>query len=104
MSLDAITARADEILRDVDIYHNPYFRDLQHGAMPLEQFRRSQEQFFFAVTFFPRPMAALVGRIRSPRQRIDILHNLVEEHGLFQEELSHRTTLQNFDETRGSTV
>jgi pyrroloquinoline-quinone synthase len=104
MSIDAITARADEILHEVDIYHNSYFHDLQSGAMPLEQFRRSQEQFFFAVTFFPRPMAALVGRIPSPRQRIDILHNLVEEHGEFHEELYHHTTFQKFLKTIGSTV
>jgi pyrroloquinoline-quinone synthase len=104
VSIDLITARADEILRDVGIYDNPYFRDLQSGAMPLEQFRRSQEQFFFAVTFFPRPMAALVGRIPSPRQRIDILHNLVEEHGEFHEELYHHTTFQKFLATIGSTV
>jgi pyrroloquinoline-quinone synthase len=104
MSIDAITTRADQVLRDVDIYNNPYFRDLQNGAMPLEQFRRSQEQFFFAVTFFPRPMAALVGRIPSPQQRIDILHNLVEEHGEFHEELYHHTTFQRFLKTIGSTV
>lgn len=70
--------------------------------MSLERFRRSQEQFFFAVTFFPRPMAALVGRIPSPKARIDILHNLVEEHGEFNEELFHHTTFQRFLTSIGS--
>src|SRR5687768_9595449 len=64
--------------------------------MSQEAFRRTQEQFFFAVTFFPRPMAALVGRIPNPRSRLDILHNLVEEHGEFREELFHHTTFQTF--------
>ena len=70
--------------------------------MTLEGFRRSQEQFFYAVTFFPRPMAALVGRIPNPKSRIDILHNLVEEHGEFKEESFHHTTFQRFLESIGS--
>ena len=64
--------------------------------MTLEGFRRSQEQFFFAVTFFPRPMAALVGRIPNPKARLEILHNLVEEHGEFNEENFHHATFQRF--------
>jgi len=72
------TARADAVLERVNIRQNPYLNALTDGSMTLECFRRTQEQFFFAVTFFPRPMAALVGRISDPRQRLDILHNLVE--------------------------
>jgi pyrroloquinoline-quinone synthase len=75
---------------------NPYLCALEAGRMPLADFRRSQAQFFFAVTFFPRPMAALVGRIADPRARLDILRNLVEEHGDFHEEAFHHTTFQRF--------
>ena len=70
--------------------------------MSLAGFRASQEQFFFAVTFFPRPMAALIGRIPNPRARLDILHNLVEEHGEFDEERFHHTTFQQFLRSIGS--
>ena len=97
-----VTARANAILARSGILANPYFRDLQNGAMPLDAFRRTQEQFFFAVTFFPRPMAALVGRIPDPKQRLDVLHNLVEEHGEFQEQRFHHTTFQQFLRTIGS--
>src|SRR3954470_19315158 len=97
-----VTARADAILERVGVLRNPYFRDLRGGAMPLDTFRRSQEQFFFAVTFFPRPMAALVGRLPHPRLRLEILQNLVEEHGEFQEELFHHNTFQRFLSTVGS--
>jgi pyrroloquinoline-quinone synthase len=82
-----VTARAQEVLEQSGIRRNPYLQTLEDGTMPLEGFRRSQEQFFFAVTFFPRPMAALVGRIPDPKCRLDILHNLVEEHGEFDERL-----------------
>jgi pyrroloquinoline-quinone synthase len=91
-----VTAYASEVLRRQDILHNRYFDTLRSGSMTLERFRRTQEQFFFAVTFFPRPMAALVGRIPNPKARLDILHNLVEEHGDFDEASFHHTTFQQF--------
>src|SRR5947207_5813329 len=97
-----VTACADATLKKIDILKNPYLDALQDGSMTLDCFRRTQEQFFFAVTFFPRPMAALVGRIADPRSRLDILHNLVEEHGEFQEQSFHHTTFQEFLRTIGS--
>jgi pyrroloquinoline-quinone synthase len=97
-----VTDQADEVLEKSGIWRNPYLESLQDGSMSLENFRRSQEQFFFAVSFFPRPMAALVGRIPDPKARIDILHNLVEEHGEFNEELFHHTTFQRFLRSIGS--
>lgn len=97
-----VTARAREVLEKSGIRRNPYFQTLEDGSMPLEGFRRSQEKFFFAVTFFPRPMAALVGRIPNPKSRLDILHNLVEEHGEFEERLFHHTTFKSFLRSIGS--
>src|SRR5882757_7637107 len=97
-----VTACARETLEKSGIRKNPYLETLRDGSMTLESFRRSQEQFFFAVTFFPRPIAALVGRIPTPKARLDILHNLVEEHGEFSEDLFHHTTFQRFLRSIGS--
>jgi pyrroloquinoline-quinone synthase len=97
-----VITRADAVLKHANILHNPYLDALTDGSMTAECFRRTQEQFFFAVSFFPRPMAALVARIADPRQRLDILHNLVEEHGEFQEQFFHHTTFQQFLRTLGS--
>src|SRR5438876_12027634 len=97
-----VTACAQRTLQSSGIYQNAYFRTLQDRTMSLEGFRRSQEQFFFAVSFFPRPMAALVGRIPNPKARLDILHNLVEEHGEFSEEHFHHITFQRFLKSIGS--
>ena len=97
-----VTARANRVLEESGIWRNPYLQTVQDGSMTVESFRRSQEQFFFAVSFFPRPMAALVGRIPNPKARLDILHNLVEEHGEFNEELIHHTTFQRFLRSIGS--
>jgi pyrroloquinoline-quinone synthase len=91
-----VTAFADEVLKQTDVLANPYFGALRDGSLGLKRFRRTQEQFFWAVTFFPRPMAALVGRIPIPKARLDILHNLVEEHGEFDEASFHHTTFQQF--------
>ena len=97
-----VTAQATSILERVGIMANPYFTALEDGTMSREAFRASQEQFFFAVTFFPRPMAALVGRISDPRMRLDIIHNLVEEHGEFEERRFHHNTFRQFLRTLGS--
>ena len=91
-----ILASAGEVLERIDILANPYFESLRDGSMSLDAFRATQEQFFFAVTFFPRPMAALLARFPDPRLRLDILHNLVEEHGDFDEGAFHHTTFKRF--------
>lgn len=90
-----VAARAEEILREAGILGNPYFAAL-NGPMNLEEFRATQEQFYYAVLFFPRPMAALVGRIAEPAARLDILHNLLEEHGDFHKRAFHQNTFKQF--------
>ena len=59
-----VTARAEEILARVAILENPYLQALASGDLSLEGFQRTQEQFFYAVEFFSRPMAGLVARIQ----------------------------------------
>lgn len=97
-----VVAHADRVLRRIGILNNNYLAALKDGSMSLDCFRKTQEQFFFAVTFFPRPMAALVGRIPNPTQRLDILRNLVEEHGEFDEKAFHHSTFQQFLRSIGS--
>ena len=87
---------ARQVLSEAEIFNSPYLLDLESGRMSLDEFRRSQEQFFFAVTFFSRPMATLVARIEDPKRRLDILHNVVEEHGDFNEGAFHHSTFLEF--------
>ncbi|WP_166831882.1 TenA family transcriptional regulator [Thalassoroseus pseudoceratinae] len=96
-----VTACADAVLQTTGVLNNPYFAALSSGRMSQSQFRRTQEQFLFAVSFFPRPMAVLVARIPEPRQRLDILRNLNEEHGDFDEQAFHQTTFCQFLDTLG---
>src|SRR5258708_7025232 len=78
-----VRACADTLLAQGGLWENPYFEALRDGRMSLEAFRASQEQFYFAVVFFPRPLAGLIARSPDYASRIDILHNVVEEHGDF---------------------
>jgi len=93
---------AQEVLRRVAITANPFFCGLADGSMTLPAFRRTQEQFSFAVEFFPRPMAALIGRIPDPAARLEILRNLVEEHGDFNAQRFHKSTFAGFLTSIGS--
>jgi pyrroloquinoline-quinone synthase len=97
-----VLARAQAAIQESGLLANPYFTALHDGSLSLQAFRRTQEQFFFAVTFFSRPMAALIGRIDDPALRLDILHNLVEEHGEFERERFHHNTFREFLRRIGS--
>lgn len=93
-----------EVVSSTDFDNNLFFRSLVDGSMTRDEFRLTQEQFYYAVTFFPRPMAALVGRLPEPEQRLDILHNVVEEHGEFDEAAFHKTTFEQFLGSLGADV
>ena len=95
---------AEEVLKASGVLTNSYLTALADGSMTKEMFRLSQEQFFFAVSFFPRPMSALVGRLPDPMQRLDILKNVVEEHGEFAESKFHQTTFVQFLTSLGSEI
>src|SRR5688500_7853675 len=102
MAAPRVTAKADEILARIGILKTPYLVALADGTLSIESFRNSQRQFYFAVTFFSRAMAAVVAGIPDPRQRRDVLHNLVEEHGEFREAAFHQTTFRRFLTSIGS--
>jgi len=74
------------------ILENFYFTALREDRMSREQFVRTQRQFFFAVRYFSRPMAALLARMPDSTSRQGLIHNLSEEHGFDDE-----TDLPGFD-------
>lgn len=85
---------ADTILNESPVISGSFFKDL--GTMDKEVFKRIQSQFFFAVNYFSRPMAALIARLPQHKDRIDIIHNIVEEHGDFSIERYHANTFKQF--------
>jgi pyrroloquinoline-quinone synthase len=78
------------------ILENSYFSALKDDTMSRDCFVRSQKQFFFAVRYFSRPMAALMARMPDSASRQGLIHNLSEEHGFDDE---HETQAAGFDPT-----
>ena len=70
-----------KILFDSEFEKNPYFTALKSEDFAKDDFIETQIQFFFAVVFFSRPMAALAAKIPTPEQRLEVLRNCWEEHG-----------------------
>jgi pyrroloquinoline-quinone synthase len=101
---DRAWARAQETLAAVQFGANPYLTALADGSLSLDAFRRSQEQFYYAVEFFSRPMAALVAKIPTPEQRLEVLQNVLEEHGDLQPAKFHANTFQRFLRSIGADV
>ena len=73
---------------------NPYIVALEDGSFSLDDFVETQVQFFFAVAFFSRPMAALAARIPHSLLRLEVLRNVWEEHGEGNPSLYHETTFR----------
>lgn len=71
---------------------HPFFAQLEDGTFAREDFIETQIQFMFAVVFFSRPMAVLAARLPRPEMRMNILHNVFEEHGEGNLKLSHEKT------------
>ena len=97
----------------IAILENAYFTSLREGTITRSAFVETQMQFFFAVQFFSRPMAALMARIPDSEARAALIHNLADEHGLadegeknsisFDPRLAHDRTFLRFLSTLGVT-
>lgn len=89
------------------ILSNRYFQKLELGGDPA-WFIATQQQFFFAVRYFSRPMAALTARMPSSTLRQGLVHNLAEEQGADEDHsatsdpaLAHDMTFAQFLGTLG---
>lgn len=100
-SAPKVQEAADTILAETPIIKGKFFQDL--ATMHKNIFKIAQAQFFFAVDYFSRPMAALVARLPLHKDRIDIIHNIVEEHGNFSKESYHSNTFKKFLSSLGIT-
>jgi pyrroloquinoline quinone (PQQ) biosynthesis protein C len=94
--------RIQEILKELDYLKNPYFTALQDGTFDKEDFIETQIQFFYAVDFFSRPMAALAAKIPTAQMRLEIIRNVWEEHGEGDLSIAHTKTFLMFLERLGN--
>lgn len=84
-TLASVQAAADILLARHPILKQVYFARLQAGAMDRASFVNGQRQFYHAVAFFSRAMAALMARLPDSASRQVLMHNLAEEHGWDEE-------------------
>ncbi len=81
----ALRQGVEAALARCPILQNRYFVALRRSTLGRDAFRDSQQQFYFAVRFFSRPMAALMARMPTSTARQALLHNLAEEHGFVEQ-------------------
>jgi pyrroloquinoline-quinone synthase len=86
----------DQILAECGFRNGRYFESLRNGSFDREDFIETQIQFYFAVIFFSRPMAALAAKIPSHDLRIELVRNVWEEHGEGDPARVHGTTFIEF--------
>jgi len=82
----------ENVLKQTPYRVNPYFTNLKSKTFPREDFLETQIQFYFAVVFFSRPMAALAAKIPDARLRVEVVRNVWEEHGEGDEARVHGHT------------
>ena len=83
-----------KILKEIDYHANPYFVALDDGSFEKDDFVETQIQFFGAVIFFSRPMAAVAAKIPGAQRRLEVIRNVWEEHGEGNDRLMHGTTFE----------
>lgn len=86
----------ERVLKDTNYFENPYFVNLREKTFERADFCETQIQFFYAVIFFSRPMAALAAKIPTPELRLEVLRNVWEEHGEGSLSHGHGTTFLEF--------
>ncbi|HIA70144.1 TPA: iron-containing redox enzyme family protein [Candidatus Poribacteria bacterium] len=85
-----------QILKETNPQMNPYFVSLRNGTFDKDDFVETQIQFYFAVVFFNRPMAAIAAKIPEAELRLEVIRNVWEEHGEGNPSLMHGNTFLAF--------
>ena len=86
----------ENILKETNVRMNPYFESLRDDTFDFDDFVETQIQFYFAVVFFNRPMAALAAKIPTSELRLEVIRNVWEEHGEGNTSLMHEKTFLAF--------
>lgn len=101
--LTRVLAAVDRTRERFDWRASPYFQALAEGRFARADFVETQVQFFWAVTFFSRPMALLAAKIPGAAQRVEVLRNVWEEHGEGNAGLTHTATFRELLRRLGET-
>ncbi|MDA9656774.1 iron-containing redox enzyme family protein [Candidatus Marinimicrobia bacterium] len=78
------------------IHKNYYFAKLRNDELTLEEFQKSQLNFFDAVLSFTKPMFIISSKLDSYEQRLLVLENIFEEHGNGDIAKNHGKTFEEY--------
>lgn len=92
--METVTEAVERLLHEVPWRDNPYFVALRDGSFSREDFVETQAQFYFAVLFFSRPMAACAAKIPRATMRMEVIRNVWEEHGEGDASVAHGATFR----------
>jgi pyrroloquinoline-quinone synthase len=96
--METVSEACERLLAEIPWRENPYFTSLRDGTMSREDFVETQAQFYFAVLFFSRPMAACAAKIPRATLRMEVVRNVWEEHGEGDAKLAHGATFRQLME------
>lgn len=86
----------NNLKKNTPIDNELYFRSLQNNTMTFDAFKESQTNFYGAVCYFSRPLFALCSRIDNYVDRLNILENIIDEHGNGNINVAHGNTYKEY--------
>lgn len=99
---NAVEEAARAIRDAYNFERHPYFFWIRHPTTTLEDFRKSQIPFVYAVEYFSQPLAAVLARTPSVQDRLQtVFENVGEEHGFGDFEKCHRATFVSYLKSLG---
>jgi len=79
-----------------DFNNHPYFKWVLDPNTTLEEYRKTQIPFRYAIEHFSRSMSAVLAQIPRMEDRMEVYENVAEEHGEGKLENSHRDSFMVF--------
>lgn len=79
-----------------DFNKHPYFKWVLDPETTLEEYRKTQIPFRYAIEHFSRAMTAVLAQIPNMEDRMEVYENVAEEHGEGKLEDSHRDSFMGF--------
>lgn len=91
------------VCRLYDFNNHPYIEWMLEPSTTVGQFRATQLPFKFAVERFSQPLAAVAAKLDRTSDRLAVVENLSEEHGLLGGGVAHVLSFAQFLRAMGVT-
>jgi len=86
------------------LFDNKFLVGLKDNTIPVNKFVKSQECFVNCVNYWSQILGKLIFKLDNYKERKVIVENLMDEHGLTSDMLSHVETFTLFIEKLGGNI